>query len=298
VIYRPRALVTEPPSLAEVGSPGATERTSARRYYAGRRPPTGNMTFNVYSRDDVKEALERLFGLKCAYCEFDYSPGMPADVEHYRPKGGVVDEAGSLIFPGYWWLASTWSNLLPSCADCNRSRWHKVGSDTYKFGKQNLFPLPAGTVPARTPDELAAERPLLINPAEEDPARYLRYVYKRSVLGRMESVVEPLLDAHGQVDERGDKSEKTYGLNRPLLVRSRIKKIEGLKLALDAVEKDLRWADREPDPVRKEEHLVDARAALRRTIALYMNWRSEYAASCRAYYRDWYAALRDRRPVP
>jgi hypothetical protein len=246
----------------------------------------------------VKDALQRLFNFKCAYCEFDYSPGMDGDVEHYRPKGGVVDGAGNLLFPGYWWQASTWSNLLPACTHCNQARWQKVGTVRYKFGKENLFPLSPGDVPARTPAAMAAERPLLINPAEENPADHLRHVYKRSPLGRVESVVEPLLDAHGQVDLRGEASKNTYGLNRPRLVTSRLKRIEGLKLALSGVETHLRCADGEADPVLKAEHLQRARSVLRQIIVHYMNWRSEYAATCRAYYREWFKALSAGREAP
>ncbi|MEF9674035.1 hypothetical protein QNM99_25505 [Pseudomonas sp. PCH446] len=41
------------------------------------------------------------------------------DVEHYRPKGAVSEDASH---PGYWWVAMDWDNLLPSCIDCNRKR--------------------------------------------------------------------------------------------------------------------------------------------------------------------------------
>jgi uncharacterized protein (TIGR02646 family) len=298
VIHRPRAIVAEPASLADVGSPAAKERAAARLHYASRTPPKGNMTFAVYRRDDVKEALEELFGCKCAYCEFDYSPGMPVDVEHYRPKGGVVDGNDKLTFPGYWWLASTWSNLLPACADCNRARWHKSGRDRYKFGKENRFPLPAGAVAARTPAQLATERPLLINPAEEDPADYLRLAYKPSRFGVMESVVEPLTGADGKEDARAVSSKDTYGLNRPRLVRSRTKRIKDLKFALEGVETHLRCADRAADHAGKAVHMADARAALRRVRAHFMHWKSEYAGTCRAYYRDWHAARRAGKAAP
>jgi uncharacterized protein (TIGR02646 family) len=297
LIRRPRALVAQPPSLADANSPAAAERLKAERYYLARRPPRENMTFEVYGRDDVKLALNQLFGDKCAYCEFDFSPGMPVDVEHYRPKGGVVDGHGQLLFPGYWWLASEWSNLLPSCIDCNRARWHRFGVDRYKFGKENLFPLPPGQGPARNQRQVAAECPLLINPADDDPAQHLRHVYKRSPKGRMESLVEPVL-VNGVEDPRGVASRDTYGLNRPSLARARRKRLEDLKLALDGVEVLYEVADQEPDPLRRAAYRARGRATARRVIAQYLHWSSEFAATCRAYYREWLMAFNERRAAP
>lgn len=297
MIRRPRSLVARPASLADANSPAAAERLKAERHYRRRPPPRENMTFEVYGREDVKDALNRLFGDKCAYCEFDFSPGMPVDVEHYRPKGGVVDSQGRLLFPGYWWLASEWSNLLPSCIDCNRSRWHRIGADRYKFGKENLFPLPPGQSPARNACQVAAESPLLINPADDDPAQHLRHVYKSSPGGRMESLVEPVLE-NGVVDPRGVVSRDTYGLNRPRLVRARRKRIQDMKLALDGVEIIYQIADGEPDPARRAHLRARGREQARRVVAQYLNWRSEFAATCRAYYRDWLVAFNARRGAP
>src|SRR3954464_1089354 len=113
MIRRSRNLVNAPNVLADVGSAAAAERGAADKYYNAEPPPTVSMTFSVYGEDEVKDRLNELFGYKCAYCETDFGPAMPVDVEHYRPKGRVVGPAGNLLFPGYWWLASTWSNLLP-----------------------------------------------------------------------------------------------------------------------------------------------------------------------------------------
>ena len=75
----------------------------------------------AYKADDVKATLEQAFRGKCAYCESAYSAAQPMAVEHYRPKGEVVI-AGKRTPPGYYWLASAWDNLLPSCTDCNSPR--------------------------------------------------------------------------------------------------------------------------------------------------------------------------------
>lgn len=54
---------------------------------------------------DVKDALDKIYSKKCAYCEkkiFEHG-----QVEHYRPKSI------------YYWLAYSWDNLLLCCSACN-----------------------------------------------------------------------------------------------------------------------------------------------------------------------------------
>lgn len=145
----------------------------------------------VYKAEEIKQALEKLFHGKCAYCETFYSASAPVDVEHYRPKGAVAEDPDH---PGYWWLAMRWENLLPSCIDCNRKRKQKVvaGATTleelWKFGKdvRNLqgtqsgkkdsFPLAAAGV--RLVDEqidFGREQALLINPCVDKPEEYVSF---------------------------------------------------------------------------------------------------------------------------
>jgi uncharacterized protein (TIGR02646 family) len=120
--------------LGDVGTPAATERQNASDHYGSAAPPTKAYEFQVYKHPEVKAALTALFAEKCAYCEL-LIEGAPFDIEHYRPKGGVVEDDRSIV-QGYWWLASTWSNLLPSCQDCNRARYHEMpDGEPVKFGK-------------------------------------------------------------------------------------------------------------------------------------------------------------------
>lgn len=124
-----------------------------------------------------------LFHGKCAYCEakivLDQHNG---DVEHFRPKGGVTDENDKVIeiensggrrqpHRGYYWLAYSWENLLPSCIACNRP--NKLGDR--RVGKWNRFPVVGKHASSRA--ELAQERPLLLNPllARDDPAQHLQF---------------------------------------------------------------------------------------------------------------------------
>jgi len=294
MILRRRDLVGCPSVLADVGSPAAQERQKAQNYYMAYPAPTKNMTFSVYGHEEVKSALNRLFGYKCAYCETDFGAAMPVDVEHFRPKGGVIDEAGNLRFPGYWWLASSWDNLLPSCIDCNRRRWQQGDTGSYKRGKENLFPLAGRAAPATNAAGVALEQPLLINPAVEAPDQYLKYVYKSSPAGRMESVVEPVFDAHGIEDAKGRASIDTYGLNRDRLSISRRKMIEKLKSALDDVQFYFEQADQETDPAKRAALKARGRDAVRRLTRNFLHWSNPYAAACRAYYRNWLEGLRFR----
>jgi hypothetical protein len=70
----------------------------------------------------VKQQLAVLFHNKCAYCESNYAAVITGDVEHYRPKGRIKASDKKAIWPGYYWLALTWENLLTSCKICNEKR--------------------------------------------------------------------------------------------------------------------------------------------------------------------------------
>lgn len=130
--------------------------------------------------------LRRLFRNKCAYCDQKYVTMEPGDVEHYRPKGGIVetefdlprpDEEAARAHPGYFWLAYEWRNLLPSCTDCNRYRGHETEDDDdggpVGAGKGNFFPVQAFR--AFLPDTEKDEAPLLLNPCDVDPAEHIRF---------------------------------------------------------------------------------------------------------------------------
>ena len=99
-----------------------------------------------------KDVLAERQRKKCCYCERIITASFN-DVEHYRP------------FSQYWWLAWTWENLLFACAPCNRS------------GKNDAFPLAAGSITLQV-GELppGAERPLMLDPATDDPRRHIRFL--------------------------------------------------------------------------------------------------------------------------
>ncbi|MCP4096036.1 MAG: endonuclease [Planctomycetaceae bacterium] len=187
-----RSDVNPPQGLIGIDSPGAKEIARAAEQVRVNGKVSG-FTFRAYKRSDVRHALEQLFHGKCAYCESRYDVSGPVDIEHFRPKGevdGVTDHKG------YWWLAASWDNLLPSCLDCNRRRYQPTPGhmsslralasavDTgdlsrIKTGKNSVFPISGNRVMerqerARTSD-LDGEDALLLNPCADIPNDHLRF---------------------------------------------------------------------------------------------------------------------------
>lgn len=158
---------------------------------------------NVYGHDSVKNALLRAQHAKCCYCESKFRATSYGAVEHFRPKRAVKqDKDQRMEYPGYFWLAYNWSNLLVSCEVCNT---------TYKG---NLFPLGDDTKRARSHrDHLDAERPLFIDPAGEDPRQHIRF--------RRAEVVD--------LTERGRVTIQGLGLGRSQLEEARRERLAHLE---------------------------------------------------------------------
>lgn len=135
-------------------------RVTMRKYDRGER----SLSFrdHVFGAKDVRAELETFHHGKCAYCEVKLRPVTTGHVEHFRPKGVVVDETtGALVRPGYYWLAYSWDNLLLFCPRCNSPAC-----------KGNRFPLRseadrAGPAAKST----LRERPLLVEARHRSPAK-------------------------------------------------------------------------------------------------------------------------------
>lgn len=241
-----------------------------REYFAA--PDDKAPTFAVYKTDGVRKRLDELFHGKCAYCESFYASTAPVDVEHYRPKGAVHEDAAH---QGYWWLGMDWDNLLPSCIDCNRKRKQMMPKLSAKLltlqegtrgfsqgvlmssGKKDSFPV-LGTRAMNEASIMADEYPLLLDPCRDNPVEHLRFhidrtnlvslVFPRSHAG----AGLPVLGANGAdeptravIDEaleaglslKGVVSIHVYGLNRLGLVQERTRLLRQLEfletLALD-----------------------------------------------------------------
>jgi hypothetical protein len=170
----------------------AAEATAAAiRAFAAKVPPSKyfDNKGGVWSR--FKEHIFGIFHNKCAYCESPVGAGDYGAVEHFRPKARVDGEGKHL---GYYWLAFRPENYLPTCDRCNTT-------------KGNKFPLERRSRRAFTPrSNLARERPLLLDPYEDDPGEHLEF--------HEEGLVEA-------ITEKGQVSIECYGLAREGLVAAR-----------------------------------------------------------------------------
>ena len=169
----------------------------------------------VYGADDLRAALEELFHNKCAYCESDITSGADWDVEHYRPKGKVSENA---LHPGYYWLPYEWTNLFPSCPHCNQSRRDRKTFDDPATlpaaGKLDQFPLSDESTRAMKPeDNIAREKRLLLSPSDDQPESHLSFGVDGSAIAVASSAM-------------GIASINVFHLNRRRLKLARRKQAE------------------------------------------------------------------------
>lgn len=197
MIYIQRSETPQVLDLENSDSVGAKEYEKVIEYF---KYQDRDFTFEAYKK--VKDILKVMFNEKCAYCESDISPVSPGDIEHFRPKNAyqIAKEEG-LNYPGYYWMAMDWNNLLLSCALCNR---------TYK---KNHFPLVNEANRKKRHDDIVIEDPLLINPCDENinPQDYINFTE------------EGLVSFTPDDDGKGKKSIEIYGLANPKLTRKRKK---------------------------------------------------------------------------
>ncbi|MGO1489311.1 MAG: hypothetical protein ACTHWA_12300 [Arachnia sp.] len=165
-----------PPSLS--GERTLKERQAALDFYSAWDGASTYDGYKAYKAPDVRAALEEAFGGKCAYCETKYSATQPVAIEHYRPKGGVTID-GKRVPPGYYWLASEWTNLLPSCTDCNSPRGQDLPGETEvrTAGKANAFPLASEASRGTEPGKEKGEARLLLHPYLDFPEKHLDFVW-------------------------------------------------------------------------------------------------------------------------
>lgn len=174
-----------------------------------------------WQKKDIKKALFTMHSGKCCYCERKRDETRETDVEHFRPKAGVIDDPHH---PGYWWQAYDWNNYFYSCKKCNQG--HKI----------NQFPLMAGSPRAHTPtDNLANERPFLINSEKENPEDFITFEWSRAY--------GVFVKAIGLDDEdgRGDRTIKITGLNEGTIPEERASLVKDLEGIVDT----MKWALRE-----------------------------------------------------
>lgn len=177
-------------------------------------------------RDSTIDELSSLYDDKCAICE--RYRGTELQVDHYRPKKPRNNKTDKKYNqPGYYWLAYTWSNLIPLCSKCNGNKSNKfplmIWSEMYRISDhQNLN----GLNPF-DPYELNwlqdYEKPFLINPEfEKTPERHFSFSKDCKMKGRT---------------KEGEVTIEICKLNRKDLIRERLavrqEYVQGIKSAFD-----------------------------------------------------------------
>ncbi|WPN23947.1 HNH endonuclease family protein [Pseudomonas marginalis] len=243
--YVNRTGVAVPPSLATPSTAVQTEKDEAitfyRAYDTTLTPKPAAYDFKQYKGYDVTVALRKLFHGKCAYCESEVGDNL--DVEHFRPKGSVSEDPRH---PGYWWLAHSWGNLLPSCTPCNQKRRQHLVTElmsveeltalqakkpTQSYGKADQFPVAGARATYGQP--VSGERPYLIDPTEEDPEVFLLW----SHTGPYSVVLANPGDQWST--QRALTTISVFALNRMHLVQTRSKILNHLRFQAEQVIEDL-----------------------------------------------------------
>ncbi len=191
MIYVKRGEEPEELDLTNKNSIGSTELAEATTYF---QTQTRKFEFSAYKNINVVEELTKMFQGKCAYCESEIRTISYEEIEHFRPKGAIrIKAKENLKYPGYYWLAMKWDNLLVSCPKCNKS-------------KGNFFPLVDENTRATNPKQIAHEVPLLINPCEEDPGLHIAFTKEGCIQYKT---------------DKGDLSIRHYDLYRRELTKLR-----------------------------------------------------------------------------
>jgi hypothetical protein len=193
----------------------------------------------------AKEEFERIVGRKCWYTESE-NDGCLNDLEHFRPKGRVMDGEGNVIH-WYWFLGFNAINYRISAQLPNRLNANGVLEAT--GGKGDRFPLQTGSSHGANLAEIDNELPVLLDPCCEEDTKLL--VFQPD--GR--PVISPQFSDNQIAAERVRQSNLLLNLDYPTFNESREKlynKIRSLvedrgdryfdqsNVALDDIKQDLR----------------------------------------------------------
>lgn len=158
--------------------------------------------------------------------------------------------------PGYYWLASEWTNLLPSCQHCNRPTTHTFeGVVDRTSGKSNFFPIAPGSKRRLGPRSQCQqlERPLLLDPTVDQPGDHLEFGDKGTIRPKQTSTGPSL---------KGQLSIRIYGLQRDDLVRRRETQESLLRLQIATIRRELVRLQKDNNDAAARQALVDSMNAI------------------------------------
>ncbi|MFF3588396.1 HNH endonuclease [Streptomyces sp. NPDC002387] len=179
---------------------------------------------------ELKTILASVSHLKCWYCETRDHRSDNA-VDHYRPKSRVAGEH----HPGYWWLAFDSDNFRFACTYCNS--WRN-GPEGTAGGKQDYFPILAGSIRAVGPESILSEEvPLLIDPCSATDVALLWFDETGQASGNPHG-----MEFDSAAKQKVTESIKYYHLDHVPLVEARRRiYAEVLKICDDADKANKWW---------------------------------------------------------
>lgn len=159
----------------------------------------------------LRDAMEQLSHGKCWYIECT-NPGTDDDVDHYRPKGRINENAHH---PGYYWLAFDWQNMRLSCHRANRLRYNPYLALT--GGKADHFPLIDEAARAYAPgDDLDSEFPCIFDPTNPADPPLL------SFLPNGEVDLAPDVKGNASIEERFRQTRICLNMDWPTFRDARV----------------------------------------------------------------------------
>ncbi|WP_230134550.1 hypothetical protein [Peribacillus frigoritolerans] len=211
--------------LSDPSSVASKETEKAKVYFSPGPKPEKDFQFNAYRHTSLKKVLAKSFNGKCAYCESYIIHIRAMEIEHYRPKK-AININNKLVYPGYYWLAADFLNLLPACPACNQLRKYELEDGTcITSGKGNNFPINCESKRATMPGEEIHEQPLLLHPYHDNPHEHITFL-KTGLI-------------HHKTN-KGLVSMEVYALKRLELVPRRKEVIKGvqvdIRVIIDAIE--------------------------------------------------------------
>lgn len=153
------------------------ENVSPDLYKGKRINANGTVDFTV------RDSLKIIYKNKCAYCEkLSHKP----KIDHHRPKGKVVGAGNQNN--GYYWLCYEWTNLLPSCTDCNSieaksSRYPINGNRNNTHPTHGNPPVTNSTAFIYDSVFNATELPLLLHPEYCIPENNFNFDKQGKIIG-------------------------------------------------------------------------------------------------------------------
>lgn len=197
-----------------------------------------------------KKYLSRMSYGKCWYSESP-DPQSFFDVDHFRPKS-EAKRSETVTDEGYPWLAFDWDNFRYSAGRSNRLSTDEDTDET--TGKSSWFPLIDGSAIACWENRCVAdERPLLIDPTNQNDARLI----KVDTNGR----IAPSRFCVGTNKKRVTESTKLYGLDLPRLTEARLRVMRDVAGRVDELLSCIAAADAH-DPVADALPIVQQQEAI------------------------------------